>query len=659
MIATETDVVPAQSAVRDVSIATAGHVDHGKSTLVRILTGTDPDRLPEERRREMTIELGFASLARPDGSRLAFIDVPGHERLVETMVAGVGGIDAALLVVAADDGPMPQTIEHLRILGLLGLPECVVAITRTDLVDADWLHLAIASVRDLLHEHGLEHAPVIPVSAVTGDGVDDLRDCLLAVPPRPRMTGETDVVWLPIDRSFHRHGVGTIVAGTLAHGQLHRGDTVAIWPGGLKTTVRQLQRHNQPIESAIPGQRVAANLAGISLDQVTRGKVLSRQPVPAIETVDIRYESIGSLPRSGDLVRVMIGTDRVDATIQLVRRPGTPGLDHALALARLRFRRPVATVTGDRLIVRRPSPAATLGGGVVLARYAGRPPRLDGERRADLAALAVGDPGPTLRRRLAVGPISIAHATEDLPGAAMDILRRWLQDGTVRLVTSSAPVHETLRSSSIVIAGAVWLTFVQSLRDDLASYHADEPETLGLPVSRLRNRSGWSASDLDHLLERAVGEGHVVRRHGIVALPGHRPRLRDAERPVAERLLRQSGARQSIQVMLVRDILPTTIDYLERSGEIVRIDDDRIMSAGQFEIVARWVIETSRSRPVDLPTVRDQVGLGRDTVQRLLECFDRMALTVRRGDGRHAGPAADEWLSAQDDRHDLGTDTRS
>ena len=649
---------PTASSLLDVTIATAGHVDHGKSTLVEALTGTNPDRLPEERRRQMTIELGFASMARPGGGRLAFIDVPGHERLVETMVAGIGSVDAALLAVAADDGPMPQTVEHLGILKLLGVERLIVALTRIDLVDDDWLDLAIASTRDLLDDSAFDDVPIVPVSAITGDGLDDLRDRLLAIHPRCRIHDENSAVWLPIDRTFHVHGYGTVVAGTLSRGHLHRGDTVVLSPGGLRSTVRQLQSHHREIESGHAGQRVSVNLSGIGLDQVSRGSVLSNRSIPAVTTVDIRFESVGPVPKSGQPVRVMVGTDRVDATIQLVSEPGAvPVLS---GLARLRFRRPVATLVGDRLIVRRPSPPATIGGGVVLARYAGRPPRLDGERRSELAALADGDPGPTLRRRLAARPISITSATADLPESATDQLHRWLQDGMVRLVSAPpfvAKGHPS--SSSIVISEVPWLTFIQGIEGDLASCHVEAPETLGLPLTELRRRSCFSAADFDDLLGLAVREGLVNRRDGIVGLPGHAPRLRASERPVADGLLRRLADQRSIQVMDVSDVLSTTIDLLERIGEITRIDDDRIMSTDQFEHIAQWVIATSRSEPLDLPTIRDRIGLGRKSTQLLLERLDQMGLTVRHGNERRPGSAAEEWLSARADRQARRTEWRS
>lgn len=636
----------------DVSVATAGHVDHGKSTLIRVLTGTDPDRLPEEGLREMTIELGFASLARPDGGRVAFIDVPGHERLIETMVAGVASIDAALLVVAADDGPMPQTIEHLRILRLLNIRDMVVALTRTDLVDEEWLRLATTATRDLLDQHGYSAVPIIPVSSFTGEGLTHLSAWLLALTPRVRLARADDTVWMPVDRAFHRPGFGTIVAGTLTRGQLRRGEIIEIWPRGLRATVRHLESHSQTVDSVRAGQRVGINLAGIGLEQVSRGNVISDTPVPAIETVDILFEPAdpeGPFPRSGDLIRLMVGTDRVDASIQLLELTGDS--EPKQRIARLRFRRPVATGVGDRVIVRRPSPAATLGGGVVLARYAGRPPRIDSNRRVELVALAVGNPEPALRRRLAVEPISIEQAIADLTQNAEDVLRRWLRDGTIRALAPLKPPLGAPARSTRLIAEDVWLRFSRELGDELRTHHLESPEAPGAALTVIRSGSRFSGADFDDLVELTVRQGQVVRREGTVALRGYRPRLRESEREATERLLHRLEVQRGIELVAVDDYLPSTIYHLERNDAIVRVDVNRIMSARQFERVASWVIEASRSQALDLPTVRDQVRLGRDTVQRLLERMDQLGLTVRHGDGRRPGPAAAGWASARHERH--------
>ncbi len=637
---------------RDVLIATAGHVDHGKSTLVRVMTGIDPDRLPEERHREMTIELGFASLPRPGGGRLAFIDVPVHERLVETMVAGVGSIDAALLVVAADDGPMPQTIEHLTILRLLGVSDIVVALTRTDLVDDDWITLATIAIRELLVEHGYVDAPVVTVSATTGSGMAALTTQLLAVLPRVRATTADEPNWLSIDRAFHRRGFGTIVAGTLTRGRLQRGDTVGICPAGLHATVRRLESHGELLDAAIAGQRIAVNLAGIGLDQVRRGNVISNCPIPPIDSVDILFwpaRSTELLTRPRARVRVVVGTERVDATIQFPQ--DTDSLGQTPSLARLRFRRPIATMTGDRLIIRRPSPAATIGGGVVLARYSGQPPRLDADRLTELTALAVGNPAPTLMRRLAGGPASIEQLVDDLPGSAEDVLRRWLRDGTIRRLGCVTNPRDLLSRSSSVVAEPVWRRFAADLEDQLTSFHLDSPEALGLPLSALRSQSGYFGRDLNDLLRLAVRQGRIVQRDGVIELSGYRPRLRDSEREAAQQLLARRPVHDQLEIVSVGHLLPSTIDYLERSGEIVRIDDHRIMSARQFERVAHWVIETSQSQAINLSAVRDWVGLGRDATQRLLERMDDLGLTTRQDDGRRPGPAAPAWLRAQHHRH--------
>jgi len=388
-------------------IGTAGHVDHGKSTLVKALTGIDPDRLREEKEREMTIDLGFAWMTLPSGRQISIIDVPGHERFIKNMLAGVGGIDAALLVVAADEGPMPQTAEHLAILDLLQIERGLIVLTKTDLVDAEWRDLVVEEIREAVRGTVMDGAPVVPVSAVTGVGLDDLRagiDALLdAVPPH----NETGRPRLPIDRVFTVAGFGTVVTGTLLGGPLEIGQEVEILPAGRRGRVRGLQSHRSKVERAQPGSRTAVNLAGVAVEEIARGDVLT---VPGWLTptrlLDARLRLVPDSPvvlEQNDEVDFFLGSAECLARVTLLDaeriEPGQEGW------VQFRFPAPLVAVRGDRFIVRRPSPSLTIGGGVVVDAHPRRHRRFRPEVIQALEVLASGTPEEIVVQALAAGPL--------------------------------------------------------------------------------------------------------------------------------------------------------------------------------------------------------------------------------------------------------------
>ncbi|HKZ50290.1 MAG TPA: selenocysteine-specific translation elongation factor, partial [Dehalococcoidia bacterium] len=382
-------------------IGTAGHVDHGKSALVRALTGIDPDRLPEEKAREMTIDLGFAWLRLPSGIETSIVDVPGHERFLRNMLAGVGGINLALLVVAADEGVMPQTREHLAVLDLLDVKHGVLVITKKDLVDDDWLELVAADVREVVAGTCLAQAPLVPCSAVTGEGLEELLAIIAAelarVPP-PRDVGRPR---LTIDRVFTVAGFGTVVTGTLIDGSLAVGQEVDVLPGGLRARIRGLQTHRQKIERALPGSRTAVNLAGLSPDELSRGMVVTTPGwLSPTTAVDVRLRAVSYLPhpiRHNLHVTFYTGAAEVEGTVRLLDRDALgPGED---GWAQVRLAEPVAVVRGDGFIIRTPND--TVGGGKVVDIHALRHRRRHEPTLRALAALQEGSPQEALAALLA------------------------------------------------------------------------------------------------------------------------------------------------------------------------------------------------------------------------------------------------------------------
>ena len=355
-------------------VATAGHVDHGKSTLVKALTGTDPDRLAEEKARQMTIDLGFAHLGLPSGRRIGIVDVPGHERFIKNMLAGVGGIDAALLIVAADEGPKPQTFEHLAILDLLDVSLGVIVLTKRDLVDAEWLEFVTEETREAVASSLLRDAPIVAVSAATGEGLPDLLETLDNVLARGTRRASGGGARVPIDRVFSVSGFGTVVTGTLLGGELTIGQELELMPARVPTRVRGLQTHGQRVERVPPGSRVAVNVANLAVEDIRRGDVLA---VPGLlqptQRLDVQLRLLPSAPKTlkqNDLVDFFTGSREAPAWLTLLDRERIePG---ETAWVQLRFREAVVALRGDRFIIRQPSPSLTIGGGVIIAA---NPPR--------------------------------------------------------------------------------------------------------------------------------------------------------------------------------------------------------------------------------------------------------------------------------------------
>ncbi|MFZ3078288.1 MAG: selenocysteine-specific translation elongation factor, partial [Bellilinea sp.] len=403
-------------------VGTAGHVDHGKSTLIAALTGVHPDRLREEREREMTIDLGFGWLPLPNGETVGIVDVPGHRDFIENMLAGVGGIDAALFVVAADEGVMPQTREHLAILDLLQIERGIVVLTKIDLApDTDWLDLVEADVRDVLKGTVLAEAPFIRVSARTGAGLDDLKAALSTIleetPSRPDLGRPR----LPVDRAFTMPGFGTVVTGTLVDGSLRVGDELEILPSGLRGRVRGLQTHRQKEDQAIPGSRTAVNVSGLDVDQIQRGEVLTHpRQYHASQRLDVQFRMVrdaSSALKHGTEVKLFIGASEVVGQARILGDDQlTPGEDGFL---QLELRDPVVAVRGDRYILRRPSPSETLGGGVVLdADPRVRHRRKDTAVLSRLKALTQGTPVEVLLQAALV--LGIAPLRDILRRARLD-----------------------------------------------------------------------------------------------------------------------------------------------------------------------------------------------------------------------------------------------
>src|SRR5215213_2194612 len=424
--------------MRPFVIGTAGHVDHGKSTLVKALTSIDPDRLAEEKARAMTIDLGFAWLTLPGGQSVSVVDVPGHERFIKNMLAGVGGIDAALLVIAADEGPMPQTVEHLAILDLLGVDRGVIVLTKADVVEADWLDLVREEIRELVSTTTLADAPIVTVSALTGEGLPALMETLNAVLASAPGTLIGSTPRLPVDRVFSISGFGTVVTGTLNGGEINTGDELRLYPGDRRARVRGLQSHQEKVSRALPGRRTAVNLSGITTDEVRRGDVLAQPGIMSpSQRLDVRLRLLPDAPvalKQNDEVDFFTGAAELPARITLLDRERLePGES---AWVQLRFRAPIAVLRNDRFIVRRPSPSETLGGGETIDPNPPRHRRFRPETIAALETLAAGAPDEILLQALEQRPIEI----KELRAGEAGLSRKQVEEALAQLVAEGDAV---------------------------------------------------------------------------------------------------------------------------------------------------------------------------------------------------------------------------
>ncbi len=609
---------------RHLALGTAGHVDHGKTTLVRALTGTDTDRLAEEHRRGISIVLGYAVLPLDDAT-LSVVDVPGHERFVRTMVGGASGIDLALVCVAADDGVMPQTVEHLAILALLGVREAVVALTKADLVDADRLATATAEVREALAVTPFPDAAIVPVSAPAGAGLDALRAALAAAaaatPDRPA----TGRVRLPIDRSFTLHGIGTVVTGTLWSGTLAAGDTVAIEPSGRTSRVRSVQVHGAEVERAGAGSRVAAALVGVERDEAPPGAVLwtGAAAAPSFR-LDVAADLLPDAKalRRGEPIEVLHGTTVAHAKAVVLGADELAG--GARGLVQLRLTEPVAALRGDRIVLRRLAPPGTIAGATVLdprpRRHAG------GEAdRARLDVFATGDPAGIVAALLREG----ALRTDDVAARGL------LEPEAAAAALAAAP--DVLRLGDWHLARSRYDAIRRAIETRLSTRAIEHPLDPGVPAGALLRETPWRDALLDHL----VADGVLERDGADVRLAGSAGGIDEtAAAPILAALAAEPFATHRQAELVALPGLPADdgwalLDQLDRAGRIARLPDGLAVSAAAYAEAVAVVRRICGERgEVALAEVRDATGSSRKVVQALLERMDADAITRRTGDVR-------------------------
>ena len=629
--------------MKNVIVGTAGHIDHGKSALVLALTGIDPDRLEEEKRRGITIDLGFAHLGLGE-VRLGFVDVPGHERFVRNMLAGVGGIDLVLLVIAADESIKPQTREHFDICRLLGIERGLVALTKSDLVEPDVTGLVRLEVEEFLKGSFLEGAPVVPVSSKTGAGLDVLKDELRRLAAAAPGKDASHHFRLPIDRSFAMKGFGSVVTGTLVAGSVGVGDEVEVFPQRRRLRVRGLQVHGQPVDRALAGQRTAVNLAGVQHSELERGMVLAAsglfEPTDRVDATLMLLRSARPL-KHGARVHFHQGTMETVAEVRLLDRAQLePGQE---AFAQLRLRAPGLLLPGDRFIIRQFSPVITVGGGRVLHAQPEKHRRNDPAVRLHLETLVSGD-----REKILEALVGHAHGGT-LTGARLVALTGW-READVQAAAEKLIAAGKLRRVSaapLLVAGAArWAELRAATLAAVDAFHKKEPLLPGLSKEELREQVFRRAEALFEPLAAELVEKKELELAGdVVRRPGRTVTL-SREEEEARKIIEQAFAQAGLTVPAVKDVLARTaveakraqkiVNILVRGGVLVKVTEDLLFHRTALERLAGLLrgYKQKKGERIAVPAFKELTGVTRKYAIPLLEHLDRQRMTRRVGDER-------------------------
>lgn len=620
-------------------IGTAGHVDHGKSTLISALTGSHPDRLKEEQEREMTIELGFGWMTLQNEQEIGIIDVPGHRDFIENMLAGIGGIDAVLLVIAADEGVMPQTREHLAILDLLQIQRGLIVISKVDMIkDDDWINLVEEDIRSALRGTTLENAKAIRVSAKTGEGLEDLKLSISALLQDTPARLDLGRPRLPIDRIFSIAGFGTVVTGTLLDGHLSVGDEVQILPSGKTGRIRGLQTHKKKEETAFSGSRTAVNISGISVEEISRGEVLvTPGHYQSGRRFDARLkltQDVSSALKNSTEIKVFTGTSEAIGSVRILGADGIgPGEE---GWVQIELRHPLILMRGDRFILRRPSPSETLGGGQVIdPGPKDRHKRYDTEVINNLEALSKGSPGDVLLQAahaLGAGSVRdvIARAHLD-PAIAHDALRECIQNNVLICLEGENP---SINSDDFLLSASYWMILKENIRQTLQLFHQTWPLKRGMPREELKSKLKLSS----RLFNSAI-KNLDLQANGIwLALPGHSIQLTKDQQAKTAALLKQFDSMpysppgvKECQKEIGEDLFSALLEL----GEVILVSADVAFRRKDYEAMVSKIRDLIKDKgQISAAEVRDVFNTSRKYSLALLEHLDATGITIRDGDYR-------------------------
>lgn len=619
-------------------IGTAGHVDHGKSTLIEALTGTHPDRLKEEQAREMTIELGFGWLTLPNGEQVGIVDVPGHRDFIENMLAGIAGIDAALLIIAADEGIMPQTKEHLAILDLLGISSALIVLTKTDLAsDVEWLELLTLDIRQALSHTILKDAPILKVSAKTKDGIASLITHLQSLlenkPHRPNLYRPR----LPIDRVFSMSGFGTVVTGTLSDGELTVGDEIEILPSGIKGRIRGLQTHKKKEETATVGSRTAVNISGIEVDAIKRGDVLIHtnqyHTTRRIDAKITLLKDIRNSVKHGDEVKFFVGASESIATLRLL---GTEELKAGqTGWIQLELQEPILAVRGDRYILRRPSPSETLGGGIVVDHQPkSRHKRFDADVLKSLEALSHGSPTEILLE----ASLALGITTENNLQVKSRLDVEQFEQALAELVGTHYLIRLGESKNSLIVSNSTLQNLKEKTLQVVEEHHKQYRLRSGISKEELKNKLKLPAKEFNSILEFLVNNDYLRMTGFAVASPQHKIQFNEQEQLKVIELKRKFEANPyntpSVKECQ-QDVSEEIINALIEKGELIAVSDDVIFLKRDYDVMTLQIkSEIERRSKISLAEVRDLFHTTRKYAQALLEHLDQIGVTIRDGDVR-------------------------
>lgn len=628
--------------MKHVIIGTAGHVDHGKTLLVKALTGIDTDRLVEEKKRGITIELGFAHLDWPDGTQAGIVDVPGHEKFIKNMLAGAGGIDLAMLIIAADDGVMPQTVEHLDILTLLGVKDGLIVITKADTVDPEWLEMMQEEIREKTKGSFLEEKPIIAVSAYTGQGIPELKEMLRELVRKAEEKSMRIPFRLPVDRVFSVEGFGTVVTGTLIEGAINEGDLAELVPSGAQTKIRNLQVHGKDVETAYAGQRVAINLAGLKKTDIQRGDVVSKPgTVRTSRMLDVRLKNLsgsGRIIKNDSQVHLFHGTAQLLAKVVLFGREELKPGDSCYA--QLRLTEPIATKNGDHFVIRFFSPLETIGGGVILDDQPRRHKRSDPKIQEILKIKESGS-----RDDLTVQ--LLAEFGTRLPTAAQLVAKLQREEADIQdelyHLCGRGLAMEALPGRYIAASAVdkVW----QNCQEILGIYHKQNPLHAGIQSAELRQKlcKGMDRSCADALIAILHQEGKIRKMGDRYALSDFTVTLTKRQRAIREKLLAvytSSGIETPITEHVMegfpsneRTEAKQVLESLITSGDLVLLTPQICLYRDVYSSIlaaAKTHFETNDS--LTLAQLRDMLQTSRKYAQALVEYFDKIHITKKDGD---------------------------
>jgi selenocysteine-specific elongation factor len=629
----------------NIILGTAGHIDHGKTSLVKALTGIETDRLKEEKERGITIELGFASLDLPSGQHIGIVDMPGHEKFVKNMVAGSSGIDVVTMVIAADEGVMPQTREHMEICNLMGISHGMIALTKTDLVDEDLLELALDDINDFVQDTFLEDKPIIPVSSATGQGLDEFTATLEEICSNLPERKFSSIFRLPVDRVFSMKGFGTVITGTLISGQVNVGDDIVVYPKKITSKVRGIQVHSSGVENAGAGTRTAINFQGLDKESVFRGDVLS-SPATLIESymVDAEFTYISSNPKPAKArtrIRFHSGTSEILGYMVLLDREEL--LPGDSAPVQFRLESPVCCIKDDRYVIRSYSPVKTIGGGTILNPATQKHKLHDQAVVQGLNDLIAGDNEKT---------ISFFLSLKGYKGLSLTDLRVMtnITDkklmATLQKMLARQEIIQTDKDKQIYVHGKVFDGFREKSLEKLAAYHEANPLKEGMPSQELKSKFRYveDARFFNILFNRLEKENAIIQDKSIIKLAGFEVALQVDQHEVKEKIAtiyQSSGLTppffrticqdMDLDQKTAKDVLQMLID----EKQVVRTKDDLFFESSAISSLESKLIEFLKANEkITTPEFKDMTGISRKFVIPLIEYFDSIHLTIRVGDHR-------------------------